>query len=87
MDFLVPMGDRKLVLLEVKASRTVMPEMAQPLQRLGKVISRYRAKSFLIYRPSKGEATFSAVRPGIRALSLKGLLSTIADLYEGKIPF
>lgn len=68
VDFLVPAGDRKLMLLEAKASRTVMPEMAEPLQRLLNTISNYDVRSFFIYRSSKQEVPTTALRPGIKAL-------------------
>src|SRR3989338_6255450 len=40
VDFLLPVGARRLRLVEVKASRTVTPEAAGPLQRLGTAIPK-----------------------------------------------
>ncbi len=77
VDFLVPMGDRKLVLLEAKASRTAFPEMADSLFRLSKGVSNYEVNSFLIYRPLKETESIVALRPNIKALSLKKLLSIL----------
>jgi len=78
VDFVVPGGDQKLILLEAKASRTVWPETAESLSRLSKVISNYKVDRFLIYRPSKGKESISALRPGIKALSIEKLLSALS---------
>ena len=78
VDFLVPGGDHKLILLEAKASRTVWPETAESLSRLSKVVSNYKVDRFLIYRPSKGKESISALRPGIKALSIEKLLSALS---------
>ena len=77
VDFLFPAGDRKLILIEAKASRTVFPEIAESLYRLSKVVSNYEVDRFLIYRPSKEKESISALRPGIKALSLEKLLSIL----------
>lgn len=78
VDFLVPAGDRKLILLEAKASRTVLSEIAESLCRLSKVVSNYDVDRFLIYRPSKGKESISALRPGTKALSIEKLLSVLS---------
>ena len=78
VDFLVPAGDRRLILVEAKASRTILPEGAETLYRLSKVISRYEVDRFLIYRPSKGKESISTLRPGTQALSLEKLLSILS---------
>jgi hypothetical protein len=78
VDFLVPAGDRRLILVEAKASRTVLPEGAETLYRLSKVISRYEVDRFLIYQPSKGKESISTLRPGTQALSLEKLLSILS---------
>ncbi len=78
VDFLVPIGDRKLLLLEAKASKTVLPEMAEPLARLSKAVSNYKVDNLFIYRPSKEKESITALRPGIKALSVEKLLSVLA---------
>mgnify|MGYP000299118604 CR=1 FL=1 len=77
VDFLVPMGDRKLLLLEAKASRTVLPEMADSLFRLSKVVLSDEVNCFLIYRPLKETESIVTLRPNIKALSLEKLLSIL----------
>jgi predicted AAA+ superfamily ATPase len=83
VDFLVPAGNRRLLLFEAKASRTVLPEMAEPLSRLSKAIDRYRVESFLIYQPSEETEALTALRPGIKALSLGKGLSVLVG-HQGR---
>jgi hypothetical protein len=78
VDFLVPTRHRELILLEAKASRTVVPQMADSLQRLAGSISNYRVKSFLVYAPGREEAAISALRPGIKAVSVDNLFSSLS---------
>ncbi len=75
VDFLVPMGNRKLVLLEAKASGTVVPHMAVPLERLGRVVSKkYTVEKLVVYRSlGDGGPEISVLRPGVRAIGLKDL--------------
>jgi len=78
VDFLVPSGHRELFLLETKASRTAMPQMAASIHRLSNSISNYKVRSFLVFNPAKEAITMSALRPGIKAVSVKDLLSVLS---------
>jgi predicted AAA+ superfamily ATPase len=78
VDFVIPEVNRRLMLLEAKASRTAVPEMAESVHRLTKAISNYDVRSFLIYRPSRQSPPILTLRPGMKALSVEELLSTIA---------
>lgn len=84
VDFLVPEANRRLMLLEVKASRTAMPEMAESLHRLSNAVSNYDVRSLLIYRPSKQGPPILTLRPGMKALSVEELLSTIGSQPRGR---
>jgi hypothetical protein len=75
VDFVVPSGGERLVLVEAKASRTVMPGMAGSLLRLAAAAARYKTDSFVIYRKS-GPAS-AALSPGVRALGLEELLGRL----------
>lgn len=67
VDFIVDEGNRRLLLLESKATRTPMPDMAQPLIRLAGGIRRYATRTFLIHA-GHGHAAKSAVLcPGVKA--------------------
>ncbi|MBI5575173.1 MAG: ATP-binding protein [Deltaproteobacteria bacterium] len=73
VDFVVPTGDERLVLIEAKASRSVAPESAEPLLRLARTSGRYRTKCVVIHRRADSDPPFSAIRPGASAASLTEL--------------
>jgi len=77
VDFLIPAGHRQLILIETKASRTVVPQMADPLKRLSSSISIYEVSSYLVFNPGKQEPATTALRPGIKAASIQDVLSII----------
>jgi hypothetical protein len=77
VDFVIPSRGEKLMLLEAKASRTVMPEMARPLQRLAAEASNYRTESFVVYQKPDREPFFSGLSPGVNAIGLEELLSAL----------
>ncbi len=77
VDFVVPTGQHRLVLVEAKASRTAVPQMAAPLDRLSTAISRYHANRFVVYHPHGEAARISALRPGVEAGGLERLLALL----------
>ena len=77
VDFVVPAGHRRLVLVEAKASRTVVPQMAAPLDRLSAAATRHQVNRFLVYRPLGEAARLSALRPGVEAGDLERLLTVL----------
>lgn len=79
VDFVVPAGHRRLVLVEAKASRTVVPQMGIPLDRLASAVEHYRVSRFLLYRPQGEAARLSALRPGVQAGDLEQLLTLIGQ--------
>jgi predicted AAA+ superfamily ATPase len=74
VDFVVPLGGARLALIEAKASRTVRPGDARPLERLTAAVSRYRTRGFVVHRAGKTRPATSALSPGTRALTLADLL-------------
>jgi hypothetical protein len=78
VDFIVPKGNRRLIMMEAKATRTVLPAMAASLSRLSRAISRYRITSFVVHQSTKESPPFSALLPGVKALSLEAFLDNIA---------
>lgn len=73
VDFLLPGRSGSLSLIECKASRTVSPAMAAPMQRLAEALKRKRQKPvevgmFLVHREPKGGTLSEAVAPGVRAV-------------------
>ncbi len=86
VDFVVPAGHGRLLLVEAKASRTVTPEAAAPIDRLAASVSRYRTSGFVVHRPTAEIAGFSAIRPGVRAGSVQELLSAVRGERRGARP-
>ena len=82
VDFLIPAGHRQLMLVETKASQTVVPQMADPLKRLSSSISKYKVSSYLVFNPGKEETATTALQPGIKAASIKDVLSGLS--VEGR---
>jgi len=80
VDFLRPMGGRRLQLIEAKAARTVAPASAVPLERLGSTIPKtYVVEKRVVYRrPLSGDPPLSVLTPGVRAVGLEDLLEETA---------
>lgn len=79
VDFVVPAGHRRLVFVEAKASRTAMPQMGIPLDRLAAAVKGYRVSRFVVYRPQGEIARLSALRPGVQAGGLEQFLAHIGQ--------
>ena len=79
VDYVVPTGHRKLVLIEAKASHTVTPAMADPLDRLARAVSRYDVTRFVVYRPLTTAHQLAALRPGTQTGGINGLLKVLAS--------
>lgn len=77
VDFVVPSGHRRLLLIEAKASRTASPSMAGPLLRLARAIKGYEVESLVVHRPPRETAAITALAPGVRAVTIPGLLEQI----------
>lgn len=67
LTFLLHMGDRRLALIEAKATRTPVPRSAQSLLRLARAIQRYRVKRFVVHLPLASQRGLTALTPGVRA--------------------
>ncbi len=73
VDFIVPAGDRKLIFIETKASRTVVPAMAKPMERLAEAKSSYKIIKVLIHRQSKDPFPTTALKEGVKAITINQL--------------
>ncbi len=73
VDFVIPRGNQRLVLLEAKASRTVTPDMANSMQRLSKSMSRYQASLFVVHWLSQTGSKLGVLAPGVQAVSVNNL--------------
>ena len=68
VDFVVPQGDGRLLLLEAKATRTPMPAMAGSMQRLASAMKNYQTRCCLLHLPARHETGLPlavGVRPAI----------------------
>jgi predicted AAA+ superfamily ATPase len=80
VDFVIPGRSGAVDLVECKASRTVTPAMAVPLQRLAGAMKKKRPKGaavgmFLVHRQPKGGSPTRAVAPGVQALAWQDFLN------------
>ena len=78
VDFLVRGSGHRLFLLEVKATRTIRPEAAEPISRPKKTVTGYVAEAFIVHLPSESLLPRSPVRPGVRAISVRDIADTIS---------
>ncbi len=79
VDFLVPWGHRRLFLVEAKASRTAFPAMADSLVKLQKAVAQYQVNPYLIHQPTREQAGFHVLRPGVKAGALGDFLSLLDE--------
>lgn len=82
VDFLVPGTSGRLQLVECKASRTVVPAMAAPMQRLAAAISgakrpRPPIDMTIVHEPGTGDTVSTAVAPGVRALPWPAFVASL----------
>ncbi|MBI2920065.1 MAG: ATP-binding protein [Planctomycetes bacterium] len=80
VDFVVDQGDRRLVLLEAKATRTPRPEMARSLAALRASITGHDVRACVVHEVSAASRRLAALRPGIRAAGV----GELADFIEGR---
>ena len=79
VDFLVPKKGGRLALIEAKATRTVRPEAAEALTRLKTAVSGNSVEAFLVHLPAAIGPSFSAVRPGVRAITYRDIPNMVLD--------
>lgn len=72
VDFLIPGRGGSVSLVECKATRTVAPAMAAPMQRLSQVLRKKRTHGgvnmFLVHQPPTTPFVTTALAPGVRAV-------------------
>ncbi|HXX94938.1 MAG TPA: ATP-binding protein [Planctomycetota bacterium] len=77
VDFVVPIGPARLLLLEAKATRTLRPEMARPLARLSAAVKGYALRSYVLGQSPRGAST-AALAGGIRGGAIEDLPSLLS---------
>lgn len=76
VDFVVPRGGKRLLLVEAKASRTVVPADAVALGRLANAANGFEVEQLVVHRRGT-TAAGHAIRPGARALTVDELLAQL----------
>ncbi len=84
VDFVVDLGNRRLALLEAKATRTPMPNDATVLTRLSKAISSYHIDAFVIHNNGASRQATAALVPGVQAVTLSSLHKTLSAVMKQK---
>jgi hypothetical protein len=78
VDFLFPDARQRLWMVECKAAKTVMPEMARPLASLRKPIaSRTPVRMSLVHRRAAGAPATRALSPGIEAVDIEAFVHEV----------
>ena len=78
VDFLFPGGDGSLRMVECKASRTVQPAMAGPMNSLRRSMgSRTTVRMTVVHRASKSAPPTHAVSPGVEALDIGSFVASL----------
>ena len=77
VDFVVPAGSRRLVLLEAKASQTVYPEAARNMLSLAGSIGRPTTECIVVHAASKSAPSGNALIEGAQAMAISPLLETL----------
>ncbi len=72
VDFLVDEGDRKLLLLEAKATHTPMPDMARSMARLASGIGQRTTRLFLVHG-GKDSAEVEPLAPGVKSVAISSI--------------
>ena len=79
VDFIVPYGHTRLMLIEAKATSAPVSSMAKPLRQLAATIAtkRYRCRSMLVHGGATETEAGNALAPGVSAVPLPALLKNI----------
>ena len=79
VDFVVPIRGGGMRLIEAKASSTVTPDLARPMQSLAKAWGkrRGRVEMLLVHRPPSGGASSRALAPGVQALGWREFVAEL----------
>ena len=80
VDFVVDRGNRRLALIEAKATRTPRPDMARSLVSLARAIKGHEIRSCVVHDSSGAGAKPASLVPGVKAASIDAL----ADILEGR---
>jgi hypothetical protein len=69
VDFVVPLGNARLGLIEAKAGHTVLPRAADGLVRLREALPRHRVRAVVVHRGGSRASPAPTLRPGVGTLT------------------
>ena len=75
VDFLVPAKSGTVQLVEAKWSKTVTPEFARAIGRLGSAMGKRPWEAVVVHRAAKTGQRIEALAPGVKAKSVEEFLS------------
>ncbi len=85
VDFLFPKDGGGLWMVECKASKTILPEMAKSLGSLRRAMNPAAdVRACIVHRPSPNSARTRAVSPGVEALDSNAFVRELADSVAKK---
>ncbi len=77
VDFVVDRGNRRLTLIEAKASQTPKPDMAAPMSRLAGAVKNYETNAFVVHAATGARAADSSLSRDARAVGVSRLGSIL----------
>lgn len=84
VDFVLDDGNRRLTFVEVKAGKTLKPDMAGSLTRLRDSVENYTTRMILVHGGGDSELPVKSMLPGVAATSLGSLHGVIErEPYDG----
>ncbi len=77
VDFLLDLGNRRLLLMEAKATATPRPDDAKSLLRLRRAITDYEVTAHVVHAGTANTGGGSAICPGVTAIPWQHLARTV----------
>ena len=80
MDFAVPMGARRLALVEAKTTRTVLPRMGDPMRFFMRAAKGYQCQGWIVH-PGPDLPGFSGAGEGVHACSADSIATKVLGFH------
>jgi len=80
VDFAVPMGARRLALVEAKTTRTVLPRMGDPMRLFMRVAKGYQCQAWIVH-PGPDLPGFSGAGEGVHACSADSIATKVLGFH------
>ena len=80
VDFAVPMGARRLALVEAKTTRTVLPRMGDPMRLFMRAAKGYQCQGWIVH-PGPDLPGFSGAGEGVHACSANSIATKILGFH------